>query len=112
MAYYVDSVAGDDLNDGLSDTTPLRTLARLQQFASGDISTYYVDPGVGSDLNDGQTIATAWGTTAPADLVALSPWMSVSYKLDGVWSLYRAPDMTMNLWVMPMNLVTNRMNNF
>ena len=110
--YWVDSVYGSDLNSGLSSAAPLATLARLQQFQSGITATYFIDPIAGDDANTGQTEDTAWATTAPADLIALSAWMSVDYKLDGVWVLYRAPDMQMDEWLMPMDLVTNRMNNF
>ncbi len=110
--YYVDSVSGDDLNSGLSTSLPFRTLARLMQFQGGNTDTYFVDPVNGSDSNSGQTRETAWETTIPADLVGLSAWQSISYNLASVWNLYRKPDMLMSEWTLPMNLVTNRMNNF
>jgi hypothetical protein len=110
--YYVDSVYGSDLNSGLSSSLPFRTLARLMQYQSGNTDTYFLDPVNGSDLNDGQTRETAWQTTVPADLVFLSSWMKISYNLADTWNLYRRPDMTMDEWTLPMNLVTNRMNNF
>lgn len=59
-AYYVDSVGGNDANDGLTSGTPFRTLDKLSAALLG--YGYYVDLTEGSDALAGTSPATAWLT--------------------------------------------------
>lgn len=87
--------------DGFQDSS--RTFVRSLEYnihyydvpiTAGGSYTYYINPISGSDSNNGTSIATAWLTTAPADVVSLSGSQNIGYLLNGSWYLYRAIDMT------------------
>lgn len=76
------------------------------------VFTYYIDPINGSDSNLGTSIIDAWQTTTPADAVTLTGTQTIGYKYNSTWKLYRTLDETIDLSLLPINIITETTDKF
>jgi hypothetical protein len=77
----------------------------------GSTYTYYIDPNAGNDSNPG-SFGAPWQTTTNADGMTLSLGITIAYRVNGSYYLYRKLNMTAAEAQLAANLVTATADEF